>query len=41
MILYMIAVLMVKVAIVQVIRVTIVLNSLMAAIGTMRMAMGA
>jgi hypothetical protein len=39
MIVYMIAVLMVEVAIVQIIRVTVVLYSLMAAIGTMRVAM--
>ena len=37
MILHMIAVLMVKMAIVQVIRVTVVFYGLMAAIGTMRM----
>jgi hypothetical protein len=41
MILHMSAVLMVEVAIVQIIRVTIVFYSLMAAIGTMRMGMGA
>jgi hypothetical protein len=41
MVLHMIAMLMVEVTIVQVIGVTIVLYSLMAAIGTMRMAMGA
>jgi uncharacterized membrane protein (DUF2068 family) len=41
MIFHVIAVLMVKVAIVQIIRVTVVFYSFMTAIGTMRMGMGA